>query len=87
VLAGHSGPVIAVAFSIDGRRLVSGGNDKTIKVWDAAMGTELLTLRGHRDGVTCVAFSRDGRLLISGSRDKTIRLWDSGPRKSGGGTP
>ena len=39
----------SVAFSPDGKRIVSGSNDKTLKVWDAATGQEMLTLKGHTD--------------------------------------
>ena len=40
-----------MAFSPDGRRIVSGSDDETVKVWDAATGQEMLTLKGHTDGV------------------------------------
>ena len=42
--------------------------DKTVKVWDAASGQEVLTLKGHTDAVTSVAFSPDGKRIVSGSR-------------------
>ena len=50
VCIGHTGPVSSVAFSPDGRRIVSGSGDKTLKVWDAATGQETLTLKGHAGG-------------------------------------
>ena len=46
-LKGHTGWVSSVAFSPDGKRLVSGSLDKTVKVWDAQTGQEILTLKGH----------------------------------------
>ena len=46
-LRGHTGPILAVAYSPDGQRIVTGSADHTAKVWDAASGKELLTLRGH----------------------------------------
>ena len=46
-LRGHTGPMLAVAYSPDGQRIVTGSADHTAKVWDAASGKELLTLRGH----------------------------------------
>ncbi|KAN0087272.1 WD40-repeat-containing domain protein [Elaphomyces granulatus] len=73
----HSSPVIAVAFSPDGRLLASGSRDNTIRLWDTVIGTERRTLEGHSSWVQAVAFSPDGRLLASGSRDTTIRLWDA----------
>ena len=54
-----------MAFSPDGKRLVSGSEDKTVKVWDAETGQETLTLKGHTGGVTSVAFSPDGKRIVS----------------------
>ena len=53
--------MIAVAFSPDGRRLASAGDDGTVRLWDPATGAELATLTGHTGRVTAVAFSPDGR--------------------------
>ena len=66
-----------MAFSPDGRRIVSGSYDKTVKVWDAATGQETLTLKGHSMAVTSVAFSPDGRRIVSGSEDGTVKVWDA----------
>ncbi len=73
----HGGKVLCVAFAPDGKRLVSGSSDTTVKLWDARSGELLLTLSGHRRAVDDVAFSADGRRIVSGSRDRTIRMWDS----------
>jgi WD40 repeat protein len=77
-LKAHSYSVRSVAFSPDGRHVVSGGDDETIRVWDAETGEEVVgPLKGHSDGVRFVAFSPDGRRIVSGSDDKTIRVWDA----------
>ena len=74
---GHSDGVIAMAITPDGKRIVSGSDDKTIKIWDSASGDELMTLRGHDDWISSVAFSPDGKRIISGSGDNTIKVWNS----------
>ncbi len=78
-LIGHVGPVTAVAFNPQGDRLFTGGQDQTVKVWNARTGEELLTLRGHKSRVTAVAVSPDGKTVATAGDDNTIRLWRSGP--------
>src|SRR5262249_34326222 len=46
-LQGHTAPVSSVCYSPDGKRVLSGSHDKTVKVWDAQTGQELLSLKGH----------------------------------------
>ncbi len=74
---GHTDEVTGVAFSPDGRRILTGSQDKTAKVWDAATGQELFALKGHINGVSSVAFSPDGRRILTGSWDKTAKVWDA----------
>ena len=77
-LVGHTADVTCVAFSPDGKQIVSGSYDKTIRVWDSTSGSELMVLNGHKDRVNSVAFSSDGLKIVSGSSDKSIRIWDLG---------
>ena len=65
-----------MAVSPDGRRIVSGSGDKTLKVWDLESHQELASLSGHSSSVYAVAFSPDGRRIVSGSGDKTLKVWD-----------
>lgn len=76
-LRGHNGPLLAVAYSLDGARIVTGSADHTAKVWDAASGKESLTLRGHGGAVKSVAFSPDGQRILTGSWDGTAMVWDA----------
>ncbi|MCW5953938.1 MAG: pentapeptide repeat-containing protein, partial [Propionibacteriaceae bacterium] len=70
-------PVNAVCWSPDGMRIVSGSYDKTVRVWDAQSGHQLLELHGHTDTVRNVSFSPDGMRIVSGSLDRTVRVWDA----------
>ena len=76
-LAGHTDRVNAVAISPDGHFIVSGSDDKTVKVWEVAGGRLLRSLEGHTDKVYAVALSPDGRLIVSGSGDGTVKVWEA----------
>src|ERR687886_1053720 len=75
-LTGHTDAVQAVVVTPDSRRVISGSNDTTIKVWNWTTGEELFTLTGHTKAVKAVAVTPDGQLLISGSSDKTLKVWN-----------
>ncbi|HYO59630.1 WD40 repeat domain-containing protein, partial [Archangium sp.] len=76
-LSGHAHRVTACAWSPDGQRLLSGSDDKSLRVWDTGSGECLLTLSGHTDTVTACAWSPDGQRLLSGSFDNSLRVWDA----------
>jgi len=75
---GHTGGVTSVAFSPDGKQIVSGSHDRTLRLWDVTSDQHTgFSLRGHSNYVNSVAFSPDGKMIISGSFDHTLRLWDA----------
>jgi WD40 repeat protein len=75
LLRGHANVVLGLAISPDGSRLISGGVDKTARIWDVHSRSTLHVLKGHKDYIYAVAFSPDGTQVVTGSDDNTLRLW------------
>lgn len=70
------GDVNAIAFSPDGRQLVSGGQARNLILWDVSSGREIRRYSGHPAPIEGIAFSPDGLRIISGDERGGIRLWD-----------
>jgi WD40 repeat protein len=82
---GHTELIAALAISPDGRTLITGSRDNTIRVWDVNSAKVVRTLQGHSEEITALVFSKDGSLLASASRDQNIRIWNldlSDPHRS-----
>jgi WD40 repeat protein len=77
LLEGHEAHVSSVAFSPDGKTIVSGSLDQTVRVWNAATGVEQHNMTGHEGAVLSVAFSPNGKTIVSGSSDQTVRVWNA----------
>ena len=69
--------VNSIAFSPDGKSIVSGNGDNTIVLWNVETGNQLGTLRGHVGPVLSVTFSPDGKVIAGSSEDRAILLWDT----------
>ncbi len=73
---GHSDNVSSIAISKDGKYVISGSYDNTVKIWDYDKGTVLKTLSGHTALISSVAISPDGKYVVSGGMDKRIIVWE-----------
>ncbi len=78
-LRGHTGPIVALAFTPDGGRIASTSRDGTVKVWDAATGRELLTIAETDRPAEHLRFSADGSRLIVVDDEGRVRIWESRP--------
>lgn len=75
-LTGHSDAVLSLSFSADGRYLLSGSADHTVRLWDVQSGQEVKRLPGHTDKVWSVLFLGDSGIAASAGKDKSVRYWD-----------
>ncbi len=83
VQLGHSIGIKSAAFTSDGTYLVSGSDDRTVKIWEAATGKEIRTLR-HDAEVTAIALSPDNKTILAGDQKGNITIWETATGKSPG---
>ena len=75
LIAGHEGAVNSLAYVPTAEQLVSGGTDKTVRLWNLADGAAIRTFAGHTDIVTSVAVTPDGTQVLAAGQDKNVRTW------------
>jgi RNA polymerase sigma factor (sigma-70 family) len=73
---GHTYNITGLAFTPDGKHLLSCALDQTVRLWDVATAAEVRQFRGHQAGVTALALTPDGKTAATASQDGTVRLWD-----------
>ena len=72
----HSGDINTIAFSPNGKLIVTGSADNTLLLWNVYTGKIIQSFIGHTDLVYAVSFSPSGKRIVSSSKDKTLKLWD-----------
>ena len=72
-----------MAFSADGKWLITDGTGGSVRIWDTVTLTEVLCLKGHDGHVNTVAFSPDGKTALSCAFDGQNYLWDLRPKADG----
>ena len=76
-MTGHKDYVRSIAFSPDGKVLVSGSDDLSLRIWEVETSLEIKKIDGQQKAcIRSVSFSKDGEFIASGSDDKTILVWE-----------
>jgi hypothetical protein len=76
-LAGHRSRVSSIVFAENGRTLISGSVDATVRYWDCSTGAETRRITAHTGGVNSLALSKDGKVLATGSFDCDAKSWNA----------
>ena len=84
-LEGHTSWICGLAFSQDGRQLISAASDQTLRVWDTSTWTETRVLNGHNAAVFAVAISQTRQLVASAAQDGDLVLWNVGEENPANG--
>jgi WD40 repeat protein len=74
--SGHTGSIKCLEFAPDGKRLLTGADDKTLRLWEVSTGREVQRFNRHTAGINSVAFVPHTNHIASASKDQSIRLWD-----------
>ncbi|NOK63454.1 MAG: hypothetical protein GFH25_541276n7 [Chloroflexi bacterium AL-N10] len=74
-LEGHTAPIRATAWSPNGRWVLTGSDDTTVRVWDPTSGEQVGTFEGHTQPIRAIAWGPNSESVITGSADQTARIW------------
>ena len=74
-MQGHSERVTTVTKTRDNKYIVSGSDDKTIRIWNILQKTQESVLQGHTSSVLTLAVTSDNKYIVSSSKDNKIRIW------------
>ena len=78
IFTGHTGEIYSVAFSPDGKFVLTGSQDGTARLWQVHGGHSVRQFAGHQGGdIGGRVLSPDGKSILTGGNDKTVRLWDA----------
>ncbi len=69
--------VLSVCISNNDKRIVSGGRDGKIKIWDIKTSNNIKTIQAHKNYVSLVCYSSDSKIILSGGADNTVKIWDA----------
>ena len=83
-LGGQKGAALAIAFTADGKGIVTGSADGSVTLWSVDKRAAKQTLQGHSGGVRVLAVKSDGTLIASGGADHKVKLWDAKTGKAVG---
>src|SRR5207248_2104747 len=72
----HGAPVRRALFSSKGERIMSGGGDGTVKIWDSSLGKQVTSMAAHEGPVYDLALTPDGAKLITSGADKLLKFWN-----------
>lgn len=75
ILKGHSEDVTEVAYTYDGKKILTSSLDRTIKVWDAESGKCLKT-KTESSPISCISVSKMGMLAVFGNEDGSVKAWN-----------